>query len=182
MTEIPPGPRWRWPGEMLVRSRRDPLGFLQMMSRRYGDLSSFRIGPQLIVIVNDPDLIKDVLVTNQRLFRKGHGTDRMKPLLGEGLLTTHGETHRRLRRFAQPAFHRERVATYASVMVEHAERYQSRLRDGVELDLAEEMMALTLGIVGATLFGANVGGEAEEIRGGWLGGALGGGVCRAQLP
>jgi cytochrome P450 len=153
-----------WPGQTLVAFRRDPLHFLRALSTRYGDVSSFKIGPQLLVLINDPEAIRDVLITNQRAFKKGRGLERTKPLLGEGLLTSEGEVHLRQRRLAQPAFHRERIATYGRTMVEGAVRARDRWHDGQTLDFAGEMMALTLGIAGQTLFGADVGGETAAIR------------------
>lgn len=160
----PPGMRGIWPGQTLISFRRDPLQFLRSLSIRYGDVSSFRIGPQLLVLINEPEAIRDVLVTNQRSFKKGRGLERTKPLLGEGLLTSEGEVHLRQRRLAQPAFHRERIAAYGRAMVEGAVRARDRWHDGQTVDFAGEMMALTLGIAGQTLFGADVGGETVAIR------------------
>ncbi len=77
-------------------------------------------------------------------------------LLGESLLTSEGETHRRQRRLIQPMFHHERIATYAEPMVRRAEDAAARWTDGAELDVHAEMAALTLAIVGETLFGADV--------------------------
>jgi cytochrome P450 len=160
----PPGTRGIWPGQTLVSFRRDPLLFLHQLTIRYGSVSSFRIGPQLLVLINDPEAIRDVLVTNQRAFRKGRGLERTKPLLGEGLLTSEGEVHLEQRRLAQPAFHRERIAGYGRTMVDWAARSRDRWADGETIDLAAEMMRLTLGIAGQTLFGADLGGETAAIR------------------
>jgi cytochrome P450 len=135
-----------------------------MLSIRYGTVASFRIGPQLLVLINDPEAIRDVLVTSQRSFKKGRGLERTKPLLGEGLLTSEADVHLRQRRLAQPAFHQERIAAYATRMVADAARARDRWTDGETLDLGAEMMRLTLGIVGHTLLGADVGGETEAIR------------------
>ena len=66
-----------------------------------------------LFLLNHPRLVKDVLVTNQRNFRKGRGLERAKRLLGEGLLTSEGAVHLRQRRLMQPAFHRDRIAAYA---------------------------------------------------------------------
>jgi len=96
-------------------------------------------------------------------FRKGRALQRAKRLLGEGLLTSEGEFHRRQRRLAQPAFHRRRVNSYARVMVEYAEAASARWRDGQELDISDEMMRLTLAVVGKTLFDADVESDADEV-------------------
>ena len=103
-------------------------------------------------------------MTYQSSFMKGRALQRSKRLLGEGLLTSEGEFHRRQRRLAQPAFHRQRIAGYANVMSDYAERHIANWEDGKELDLAQEMMSLTLNIVAKTLFNANVDDETKDVR------------------
>jgi cytochrome P450 len=147
----------------LLGYRRGPLPFFQNLAAQYGDLSYFRLGPQEAFFLNHPDHIKDVLVTNHQNFHKGLALQRAKRLLGEGLLTSEEDFHRRQRRLAQPAFHRARIASYASVMTDYASETRARWRDGETLDLSEEMMRLTLGIVGKTLFDADVVSDAREV-------------------
>ena len=159
----PPGPRRGLPFSGLLAYRRGPLPYFQNLANRYGDISFFRIGPQEAFFVNHPDLIKDVLVTNNQNFMKGLVLQRAKRLLGEGLLTSEGEFHRRQRRLAQPAFHRQRIASYADVMVDYAKRTSERWHDGAKLDLSVEMMRLTLGVVGKTIFDADVESESGEV-------------------
>jgi len=125
----------------------------------------FTLGGQPVVLFSHPEHVRDVLVTQQRSFHKGRGLERARLLLGQGLLTSEGEFHLRQRRLAQPAFHRQRVAGYGAAMVRYAERTRDRWRGGATLDVAEEMMRLTLGVVGKTLFDADVEEEAEEIGG-----------------
>ena len=59
-----------------------------------------------------------MLVTQARKVFKGRGLERSKRLFGEGLLTSEGEHHLRQRRLSQPAFHRQRLLTYGTAMVE----------------------------------------------------------------
>jgi cytochrome P450 len=146
----------------LIDFRRDPLKFLDGLAKR-GDVVRFKMGPQEIYLLNHPDYIRDVLVTNSRNFVKSRGLEMAKKFLGQSLLTSEGEFHRRQRRLAQPAFHRQRINAYASVMVEYARQTRERWREGETLDIAEEMMRLTLAIVGKTLFDAEVESEASEI-------------------
>jgi cytochrome P450 len=160
----PPGPHPRWPAISFFAYRRDMAGFLTRATRDYGDVVYFKIGPQDVYFLNHPDYIKDVLVTHQQNFIKGRALQRAKRLLGEGLLTSEGSFHRRQRRLAQPAFHRNRIASYADKMTEYAERASDGWTDGAQLDMSEEMMRLTLAIVAKTLFDADVEeGEADEI-------------------
>jgi cytochrome P450 len=159
----PPGPKRGLPFTTLLAYRRGPLPYFQNLATRYGDISFFRIGPQEAFFLNHPDLIKDVLVTYNQNFMKGLVLQRAKRLLGEGLLTSEGEFHRRQRRLAQPAFHRQRIASYAEVMIDYASRTSDRWRDEITLDISVEMMRLTLGIVGKTLFDADVESESGEV-------------------
>jgi cytochrome P450 len=158
-----PGPSSRLPGRHALSMSRDPLAFLSGVTARYGDVARFRVGPETLFLINHPDLIRDVLVTHQRNFRKGRGLERAKRLLGEGLLTSEGQVHLRQRRLAQPAFHRARIAAYAETMSARAERAGERWRDGSTYDLAREMNALTLAIVAKTLFDAELDDEAQDI-------------------
>ncbi|MCW3060171.1 MAG: Cytochrome [Capsulimonas sp.] len=165
MTTLPPGPKSTLLLGSARRFRKDPIDFLRMLARDYGDVVSFQIGPQPMALVNHPDLIRDILVTNAKQFHKGRGLQRAKRLLGEGLLTSEDARHLRQRRMMQPAFHRQRIAEYGRVMASEAERASEWWQDGATVDVATEMMRLTLGIVGKTLFGADVENEADEISG-----------------
>ncbi|MGE0129677.1 MAG: cytochrome P450 [Blastocatellales bacterium] len=160
---LPPGPKSIIPGVNLFSIRRDPIKFLTGLAEQYGDLVYFKLGPQPVFLVNNPDCIRDVLVTHNRNFMKSEGLQRAKRLLGEGLLTSEGEFHLRQRRLAQPAFHRQRIAGYAATMVEYAARTRDEWQPGETRDIAREMMRLTLAIAGKTLFDADVEGEADEI-------------------
>lgn len=160
---VAPGPKQIFPIVNLLSLRRNRLGFLSQLVREYGDLVYFQLGPQPVFLLNHPDYIRDVLVTHHKNFMKGEGLQRAKRLLGEGLLTSEGEFHLRQRRMMQPAFHRQRIASYAATMVEYTERTSQRWQNGATVDVAREMMHLTLAIAGKTLFDADVEGEADEI-------------------
>ena len=159
----PPGPKGRFPGDMILRMSRERIELLRTMARDFGDVSSMALGKQRIVLLTSPDDIRDVLVTHQRIFRKGQALERAKVLIGEGLLTAEGEMHLRQRRLVQPAFHRARIAAYAGAMSGAAMARQSKWRDGEVLDANRAMMMITLDIVAATLFNADVGAESTEI-------------------
>jgi len=158
-----PGPRQRYPGEFVLALVRRPLEFLPALARDHGDVAAFNIGPQPLVLLSHPDLIRDVLVTHGRRFHKGRGLERAKILLGDGLLTSEDELHLRQRRLAQPAFHRARIAGYGDIMALYAQRRARDWTDGAELDVSAEMAAYTLAVVGKTLFDADIEAEAPEI-------------------
>lgn len=159
----PPGPRRRYPGSLLLQFRSHPLAFLQSIAREHGDLVHLRLGMEQVYLVNHPDFIRDILVTDHKNFVKGRGLERIKRFLGEGLLTSEGEHHLRQRRMLQPAFHLQRIAAFADSMTARAEQRCQTWIDGSTVDLCEEMSQLTLAIVGETLFGADVTSDAREV-------------------
>jgi cytochrome P450 len=146
----------------LFRFRRDALTFFEEAAR-HGDMVRYGMGPRTVIFVNHPELVKDVLITNNRKFVKGIVLQRSKRVLGEGLLTSEGEFHLRQRRLAQPAFHRQRIASYGKTMVDYAARHRARWKDSATIDMHAEMMRLTLAIVGKTLFDKDVEADAPEI-------------------
>ena len=161
---FPPGPKSLIPGWALLAFRRDPLGFL-VETAKYGDIAHFGTRSQHFFLVSNPDYIKDILTTHNAYFKKGRALERAKALLGNGLLTSEGEFHHRQRRMAQPSFHRDRIARYADIMVDYADRFQrERWHNAETLDIAREMNRLTLKIVGKTLFGTETEAEAEPVR------------------
>jgi cytochrome P450 len=144
--------------------RRDPLKLLERV-KAHGDVAWVRVGPVDLYLLSHPDDVKDVLVTNHRRFTKGMWLNEVKALLGEGLVTSDGEFHRRQRRLVQPAFHHQRLPGYAQRMVEFAERSAGRFVDGAELSMDEAMNELTLAIVAKTLFDTDVEHEdAQQVR------------------
>jgi cytochrome P450 len=157
------------------------LAFFENTARRYGPISSFRLLHKRIYLLDDAELVQELLVTRQHEFMRDTGATLGRELVGDGLLTREEPLHRERRRILQPAFHRDQVASYASVMVEECER-MSREWEGKEVfDVRAEMRRLTLSIVGATLFGADFRESAEPIarvlqrvaqRGRWLAPAI----------
>ena len=160
--KLPPSVRTDLIGGHFRSFRKDATGFLERLSK-LGDVTSFRLGPQQAYFLNDPELIRDLLVVNAHKFKKGRALQRAKTLLGEGLLTSEGEFHLRQRRMIQPAFHRAQIADYSRSMVEFAEETSDNWRDRETLDIDREMMHLTLRIVGKTLFSANVEDDADAV-------------------
>src|SRR6202043_3030245 len=160
---FPPGPE---PGALdgvFSPFRRDPLNFLTAAARKYGDIVGLRFLHFRTYLISHPDYIEDVLVNHPRKFVKGRVLQANKRLFGNGLLTSEGDFWLRQRRLAQPAFHRARIASYASTMVEYTERLLHEWQDGEERDAHQEMMRLTLQIVGKTLFDADVERDAQEV-------------------
>ena len=152
-----PGPKLSLISSLIYRpGGGNPLEFFTKLARTYGDVSSYRMAGEQLFLVNEPRLIRDVLVTHHRNFTKSRGLERSKRLLGQGLLTSEGAMHLRQRRLMQPAFHRDRIAAFADLMVGYGDRMRRDWADGSTLDVAREMNRLTLSIVGKMLFDVDV--------------------------
>ena len=157
-----PGPKGGYFSGSVTHFRRDQLGFYATCAREYGDVVETRMGPYRILLIYHPDAIEELLVTRSRDFVKSPGVRFLRPLLGDGLLLSEGDTWLRQRRLVQPAFHRQRVAGYGDVMSAFAERQVADWKNGDVIEVHGEMMALTQAIVGKTLFDADVSGDAHE--------------------
>lgn len=162
LSELPPSVKADWIGGHFRSFRKAPTEFLTRLAT-LGDIAYFRMASQPAFLVNHPDLIRDVFVVNAHKFHKGRALQRAKALLGEGLLTSEGESHLRQRRMMQPAFHKNRIAEYSHIMVEYADRTTDKWKDGEVRNIHDDMMHLTLKIVGKTLFNADVEDESDEI-------------------
>lgn len=160
---LPPGPR----GHVLVGSlpelRRDVLGFLVACAQQYGDVVPIRVPRRRIVLVSHPDLIEPVLTAHARRTTKTILLNMLRPVLGDGLLLSEGDTWLRQRRLIQPAFHRQRIGGYGDVMAGYAERAMREWKDGQTRDVHADMMAITQAIVAKTLFDADVSDAAWDV-------------------
>ncbi|HEY1868250.1 MAG TPA: cytochrome P450 [Candidatus Cybelea sp.] len=149
-------------GLLPVPFRRFP-GFLSAMTARYGNRFAFALPWRSYVFINEPALIKDMLVTQQHAFSKSLGTRVLRLLLGEGLLTSEEPLHRQMRRIVQPAFHRERIVEYARIMERDAVDFRDRMTSGAAFDAHAAMTGLTLRIATETLFGSDESGSAAAV-------------------
>jgi len=147
----------------VMRRFSGPLEFFRELKTNFGDAARFTLFNEKFVLFSHPALVNEVLVTKQNSFRKGKALEGARVFLGNSLLVSEGEEHKRQRRLIQPAFHRGRIAGYATVMAEKARQWTDAQRAGAEIDIAVEMNHLTLGVVAATLFGSEVDSEAGDI-------------------
>src|SRR6266700_765209 len=159
---VPAGPIGHFLLGNLLDISRDQLGFLLDCARTYGDRVELRFGRRRIVVLNSPRDVEEVLVNQQRNFKKGYFYRVLAPLLGNGLLSSEGDFWLRQRRLAQPAFHRDRISAYGSIMVRHTERMLAGWQAGTVRDIHADMTQLTLEIIAKTLFDADVHGEARD--------------------
>ena len=154
-----PGPPLRAVPGLLRKLWGDRLGLLSDAAAEYGDVVRFDMGPKTIYYFNHPDHAKHVLTDNPANYRKGMGLSEARRTLGDGLLTSEGETWRKQRQVISPAFRRERVAGFAGVVADAGAALTRRLDTHVgagTVDLAREMTALTMDVLGRMLLDADL--------------------------
>ena len=161
--EYPPGPTYILPYRLLRKFLRDPLKVLIDISHTYGDIAHFKFGRQNVYLLNRPDYIEDVLVTNYKNFIKSRGLQVSRRLLGNGLVTSEGEYHDRQRHLIQPTFYPKRIKSYADIMVKQALDMCNSWNDGTILDIHKEMIKLTLAIICKTVLGYDIEPGHDEV-------------------
>ncbi len=152
-SRVPPGPRGHWLKGNLHDFAYRRLDFFTDLARKHGDVSSFRLGPRRVWVVNSPELIERILVTDNKQFVKHFGARMYQPLLGNGLLLSENDFWLRQRRLAQPAFLKNRIASYAPAMVALTEQMLETWKEGRPYDIYKEMSQLTGNIAVRTFFG-----------------------------
>ena len=141
-----------------------PILLFEHLHRTYGNIAHYQFMGTPIIFVNEPDYIREILVTQANSFVKERTVKRMKILLGEGLITSDEPFHMRQRRIAAPAFHRQRIAAYADQIVASAQAASQLIQPGQTFDIASASMALSLEIVARTLFDATVDDDIRSIN------------------
>jgi cytochrome P450 len=163
----PPGPRGAIFFGNIFQARRDPLRFLTQCAREYGDVVRIRFFNQVAYLINHPDDIESILTTNSQNFIKPPSREPSRAsenLFGEDLLASDGDFWTNHRMQAQPAFHRDRIASYGEVMVGHTQGMLGAWQDGEVRDVYDDMRYLTLEVVSKTLFNTDVTDQVEDLN------------------
>jgi cytochrome P450 len=159
----PPGPR----GLPLIGEARsfarDPLAFLTGVADRYGDIANFRLGGLDVFFVRHPDYIREVLITQRASFTMTSLRAKINAVVGEGLFTSRGELHARQQRLMLPVFRKSRIEAYAGQMAELSRRARDHWQAGTTIDIADEMMKLTMLIAAQALFEQDIGSDTQAV-------------------
>jgi len=164
----PPGPPAMKSMIALMTGRTPPYLFFQGISDNYQPVGYVHMAREHIYVLSSPELIWEAFVSQGRNMYKGRGVQLTRALLGNGLLASEGAQHLRNRRLVQPAFHRQAIAGYATDMVNSTKDLSDRWRQltqsgNHEIDVVQEMSGVTLDIVGRSLFGADLTGDATQV-------------------
>jgi cytochrome P450 len=163
---VVPGPGGGTAARQLTWVVRNPLRFYLDLAARYGDAVRVPIGPKTsFYLLSRPEHAEHVLAANQDNYVKAFTYRPLRALIGNGLLTSEGEDWRRHRRLIQPVFARRDVLAFGPAMTEAAQRMLARwdeLADGAVINVATQMSALALDVVGWALFSTDLTGDAER--------------------
>ncbi len=164
-TVLPPGP-----GECdLTAMRADPLGFLSSVTHAYGDVVSYTTGGQRVYLINRPELARRVLRDNAANYTKDGTPDlvMLRPLLGNGLLTSEGDDWARQRHLCAPAFRRSQAETFNTVITSAARdllaRWRPAIAAGTPVRVDHDLTALTLQVVITAMFGTELASLGEQF-------------------
>lgn len=157
MSQTPPGPKSQ---PLFGNSRqyaRDPFEFVTALEQSYGALAQFDMGPMDTYMVTDPTAIERILVSESDAFEKpAFQDDALGDLLGDGLLLSEGDTWRKQRDLAAPAFTMSRLSGMADRIVDHTESLLSGWSDGDVLDIEPEMTQVTIDVICDLMMGTQL--------------------------
>jgi cytochrome P450 len=152
----------------LLDMQGDPLQNYIDLWQTYQDVVRFKLGPKECFLIVRPEDVHHVLVRNQRNYIKGMGYDGFRLLVGNGLVTSEGETWRRQRRLMQPSFTPRSIGQFYQMMVEITEslvaRWQILAEDKTTIRVDNEMSRLTMSVIGQAMFGIDLGSESLSGR------------------
>jgi len=165
--KLAPGPQ----GQFLIGSirdfQRDQLGFIQRLANEYGPVARFRLANVAFNLVSHPDGIQQVLQGNNHNYIKGKFFDPVRQVAGDGLFGSEGAHWLRQRRLMQPAFHRQRIAGFAEIMVRQTEsmikRWDVLASSAKPVDVSYEFTELTMRIIAEAMFSTQLEEDVHRI-------------------
>jgi len=149
----------------------DAIHRMTELFARHGDIYRFFSPARRadMWVINHPDDVKRVLVSNHKNYTKGSGLDRVKILLGNGIMTSEGELWKRQRYMMQPFFHRKMITQFSALIDSCNERFiakwERQAAAGALINVTDDMSELTLEIVLLSIFGTDLERLSKEMGG-----------------
>lgn len=163
-TYEPQGPKGSLLGGNLMEYRKDPLRFLTDLQKNYGGVAKIRFGPQKMYVIYDPTLLKEVLLTKHESFIKLKAFQEARLFVGDGVATSEGEKHKRVRRLIQPHFTRAHIQKYARQMAEIVDSELNTWKPVGRRVLTDDLSNITFSIIARTLFSLEGQEHSRAIR------------------
>ncbi len=164
----PPGPVGNFILGSLKEVAVNPIRLFMESTDKYGDIVRFRFAKLVAYLISNPDYIKYVFIDNASNYRKASTYKKLKPILGEGLLTSEGNLWQKQRKFFQPIFQRNKMEGFFDTITDSInlmlEKWESLAPEDSLIDISAEMMNVTLGVTTQALFSKDISNEAVELR------------------
>lgn len=148
--------------------QKNPLTFLVNMDKNYPGIANWQLLHLNLVLISDPKLIRAVLQTNQKQYIKNSAYKQLELLLGQGLVTSEGDLWKRQRKLIQPSFHKQSINSMFDGMLsctnEMIDEWKASEKKSDQIDFAEEMMKITLQIIGKTMLSTDVKATAGSVN------------------
>ena len=147
----------------------DAIHRMSALFARHGDIYRFHSPARRadMWVIHHPDDVKRVLVSNHRNYTKGSGLDRVKILLGNGIMTSEGDLWRRQRYMMQPSFHRRVITEFAQIVAAVNDgfiaKWEAQAERGELVNVTDDMSELTLEIVLRSIFGNDLARLSQEV-------------------
>ena len=142
----------------------EPIRLFEYLNKTFGPIAHYRFMGTPIVFLNDPVYVRELLVNQSGSFVKERTLQRMKILLGEGLITSDDPLHMQQRRIAAPAFHRQRIAAYGDQIVAITQQHRDGWVEGQIVDVNDAMMKASLEIIARTLFDTPINDDIRSVN------------------
>jgi cytochrome P450 len=151
-----------FPGKILRSFIRDPINTLTKIAFEYGNISHFKLGRLHVYLLNNPDYIEKILIYDHSNFKKGPRLQTAKRVLGEGLVTSEGEYHKRQRKLIQPLFLPKKISSYGAIMTDRALHMIQGWKDGTVLNIHSELLNATLSIISKSVMNYDM--ESKQAK------------------
>jgi len=150
----------------------DSPDLLYKLAKEYGNVVRLHLGPRPMFFVTGPKGVEHILQSNQHSYQGfNYSHVQLRPLLGNGLLTSEGEIWYKHRQLAQQAFHKtqlEKISALMAVTIKNfLEQWEIRVGSKATIDIGAEMGLITLSVVSESLFGTKMGDRATQVRDAW---------------
>jgi cytochrome P450 len=154
------------PLRLLLQARTDFLSIWRA-SDYTEKVSQIRILGRQVVLVNSPELIRQVVVKRQENFERKSPQMRraLEFLLGDGLFISDGETWKQRRALVQDIVHTNRVPAFGPIMEKTASELVERwngMPEGASINVLHEMAGLTAEIISRSVFGNQLGEDSAN--------------------
>lgn len=136
----------------------ETLVLLQGLQAEFGNVVAIRkCSGREALFINDASDVRELLVKHHSKYSKGPGFERVKMLLGNGLIVSDGATWRRSRTMIQPAFSRQNIHRLIDEIINCCKRrasvWEEIAKRGEPLNITQEMSDFALELILRAIFG-----------------------------